>query len=152
MDQDHEVLLRVRSFGPLRLSHHLFLTSLRITILIIVGTEVGVGNQMGTDEIDERGRVTIPKELREKMGLKPKARVRITAGKNGVKIEKAIELNDFMAELRGCIILKDDIDPLRLKEIWKTVPWFSLIVTSGHTISMALSPSITRSSDPSRPP
>lgn len=83
---------------------------------------MGVGIEMGTDEIDERGRVTIPKELRDKVGLKPKARVRITAGKNGVKIEKAIELKEFMTELRGCITVKAEIDPLRLKEIWRTVP------------------------------
>lgn len=83
---------------------------------------MGVGNKVGTDEIDERGRVTIPKELREKTGLKPKARVRITAGKNGVKIEKAVDLSDFINELRGCITVKGDIDPLRLKEIWRTVP------------------------------
>jgi AbrB family looped-hinge helix DNA binding protein len=84
--------------------------------------KVGVGNKMGTDEIDERGRVTIPKELREKTGLKPKARVRITAGKNGVKIEKAIDLSEFTNELRGCIKVKGDTDPLQLKEIWRTVP------------------------------
>jgi AbrB family looped-hinge helix DNA binding protein len=99
-----------------------FFISPRITNLINVGTKVGVGNLMGTDEIDERGRVTIPKELREKMGLKPKARVRITAGKNGVRIEKAIDLSEFMAELRGCITVKGEIDPMRLKEIWRTVP------------------------------
>jgi AbrB family looped-hinge helix DNA binding protein len=89
--------------------------------LITVGMDVGVGNIMGTDEIDERGRITIPKELREKMGLKPKARVRITAAKNGVKIEKAIDLSEFMTKLRGCITVESDIDPLRLKEIWRTV-------------------------------
>ncbi len=83
---------------------------------------MGVGIVMGTDEIDERGRITIPKELREKMGLKPKSRVRITAGKNGVKIERAIDLSEFMTKLRGCITVKNDIDPLRLKEIWRTVP------------------------------
>ncbi len=83
---------------------------------------MGVGNQMGIEEIDERGRVTIPKELREKTGLKPKARVRITAGKNGVKIEKAIDLSDFITELRGCISVKGDVDPLRLREIWRAVP------------------------------
>lgn len=90
--------------------------------LITVGIVVGVGNEMGTDEIDERGRVTIPKELRDKIGLKPKARVRITAGKNGVKIEKAVDLSEFMTELRGCITVKGEIDPMRLKEIWRTVP------------------------------
>lgn len=83
---------------------------------------MGVGNDMGTDEIDERGRVTIPKELRDKIGLKAKSRVRITAERNGVKIEKAIDLKEFMTELRGCISVKGDIDPLRLKEIWRTVP------------------------------
>lgn len=77
---------------------------------------------MGANEIDERGRITIPKELREKTGLKPKARVRIIPGKNGVRIEKAIELSDFMAQLKGCITVKSDIDPLRLKQIWRTVP------------------------------
>jgi AbrB family looped-hinge helix DNA binding protein len=82
---------------------------------------VGVGNQMGIDEIDERGRITIPKELREKTGLKPNARVRITAEKNGVKIEKAVDLSEFITELKGCITVKGDIDPLRLKEIWRTV-------------------------------
>lgn len=80
-----------------------------------------MGNEMGTDEIDERGRVTIPKELREKTGLKPKARVRIIAGKNGVKIEKTVDLSDFIAELRGCITVKGDVDPMQLKEIWRTV-------------------------------
>ncbi len=82
----------------------------------------GVDNSMGTEEIDDRGRVTIPKELREKTGLRAKARVRITAEKNVVKIEKAIDLNDFITELKGCITMKGDIDPLRLKEIWRTAP------------------------------
>ncbi|RDE12216.1 MAG: hypothetical protein C4K48_10325 [Candidatus Thorarchaeota archaeon] len=89
--------------------------------LITIGMNVGVGGEMGTDDIDERGRVTIPKELREKTGLKTKARVRIIAGKNGVRIEKAVDLSDFMTELRGCIVVKGDIDPLKLKEIWRTV-------------------------------
>ncbi len=87
-----------------------------------IGKEVGVGNEMGTDEIDERGRVTIPKELRDKTGLKPKARVRITAGKNGVKIEKATGMSEFTDGLRGFIKVKGDISPLQLKEIWRTVP------------------------------
>ncbi len=83
---------------------------------------MGVGNAMGTEEIDERGRITIPKEIREKTGLKPKARVRITARRNGVNIEKATDLTDFIKELKGCITVKGDIDPMRLKEIWRTEP------------------------------
>ena len=123
MGQDHEIILMNMTWKYTTPAHSSsFSGFFKIINLITVGKNVGVGNKMGTDEIDERGRVTIPKELRDKMGLKPKARVRITAGKNGVKIEKAIDLSEFMTELRGCITIKGEIDPLRLKEIWRTVP------------------------------
>lgn len=77
---------------------------------------------MGIGEIDERGRGTIPKELREKAGFTPRFRVRITAEKDRVRIEKAVGLSEFIAELKGCITTKGDVDPLRLKEIWRTAP------------------------------
>ncbi|MHA1637315.1 MAG: AbrB/MazE/SpoVT family DNA-binding domain-containing protein [Candidatus Thorarchaeota archaeon] len=77
---------------------------------------------MGTGELDERGRITIPKDIREKMGLKSGDRVRISARKDGVTVEKVIDLNKFIEELCGCITIKGDMDPLRLKEIWRTAP------------------------------
>lgn len=91
--------------------------------LIPLGTIVGMGELMGeTNEIDERGRVTIPKEIRERTGLKTGDRVRISAKKDGVTIERVVSLDTFIAELRGCITVESDLDPLRLKEIWRTVP------------------------------
>lgn len=77
---------------------------------------------MGTNEVDKRGRVTIPKELREKADLKPGDRVRITASKDSVTIEKVIDLGTFIEELRGCITIEGDLEPLQLKEIWRTGP------------------------------
>ncbi|MHA1928825.1 MAG: AbrB/MazE/SpoVT family DNA-binding domain-containing protein [Candidatus Thorarchaeota archaeon] len=81
-----------------------------------------MGGKMGTGELDERGRITIPKDIREKMGLKSGDRVRISARKDGVTVEKVIDLNKFIEELCGCITIKGDMDPLRLKEIWRTAP------------------------------
>ncbi|MDF1541313.1 MAG: AbrB/MazE/SpoVT family DNA-binding domain-containing protein [Candidatus Thorarchaeota archaeon] len=83
---------------------------------------MGMGDYMGKSEVDERGRITIPKELRDKLGFKSGDSVRLTATKDGVTIEKAINLSFFIEELRGCITIEGDLDPLKLKEIWRTVP------------------------------
>ena len=91
--------------------------------LIPLGTIVGMGELVGeTNEIDERGRVTIPKDIRERTGLKTGDRVRISAKKDGVTIERVVSLDTFIAELRGCITVEGDLDPMHLKEIWRIVP------------------------------
>ena len=81
---------------------------------------MGVGNIMGKSELDERGRVTIPKEIRDKAGLKSGDKLWLTADKDKVTIEKVINLEKFIKELRGCITVEGDIDPLELKKIWRT--------------------------------
>ena len=86
-----------------------------------MGIFVGVGNIMGTSELDDRGRVTIPKDIRDKVGLKSGDKLLITANKDRVTIEKAINLEKFIRELKGCISVRGDLDPLELKEIWRTV-------------------------------
>jgi AbrB family looped-hinge helix DNA binding protein len=86
-----------------------------------VGIFVGVGKIMGTSELDDRGRVTIPKDIRDKVGLKSGDKLLVTANKNRVTIEKAINLEKFIRELKGCISIRGDLDPLKLKEIWRTV-------------------------------
>jgi AbrB family looped-hinge helix DNA binding protein len=88
-----------------------------------MGAIVGVGNSMGeAGEIDERGRVTIPKDVRERAGFKTGDRVRLSAEKDTVTIERVVSLETFIEELRGCITVEGDVNPLRLKEIWRTVP------------------------------
>ena len=86
-----------------------------------MGIFVGVGNIMGTSELDDRGRVTIPKDIRDKVGLKSGDKLLVTANKDRVTIEKAINLEKFIRELKGCISVRGDLDPLKLKEIWRTV-------------------------------
>lgn len=87
-----------------------------------MGVQVGMGINMGESKVDERGRVTIPKEVREKAGLKPGDHVQVFAMDGGVNIQKTIDLEEFIKELGGCITVEGDLDPLKLKEIWRTAP------------------------------
>jgi len=87
-----------------------------------MGAEVGMGLLMGKTEIDERGRVTIPKDARQKAGLRSGDRLRVQATKGRLTLEKQVDLDTFIRELRGCVTVKGDLDPLRLKEIWRTAP------------------------------
>ena len=86
-----------------------------------MGKYMGVGIIMGKSELDERGRVTIPKEIRDKAGLKSGDKLRLTADKDKVTIEKEVSIEKFIGELKGCITVPGEIDPLKLKEIWRTV-------------------------------
>ena len=83
---------------------------------------MGVGDKMGKIEIDDRGRITIPKEMREELGLKPGDGVRIKKRDDALLIEKEIDLPTFIDEMKGCITVKGEIDPLKMKEIWRTLP------------------------------
>ncbi len=76
---------------------------------------------MGKSEMDERGRITIPKEIRDKAGLKSGDELWITVGKDKVTIEEVVNLEKFIEELKGCITVQGDFDPMQLKEIWRTV-------------------------------
>jgi AbrB family looped-hinge helix DNA binding protein len=87
-----------------------------------MGKQMGMGLVMGRTAIDERGRVTIPKDARQKAGLHSGDRLRVQATKGRLTLEKQVDLETFIQELRGCITIKGDLDPLRLKEIWRTAP------------------------------
>ncbi len=79
-----------------------------------------------TDErtIDEKGRVTIPKEARKALGLKPGADVRIGVEGGRIVIRPRVSREKFIEVMEGCITEETaktdapDIDPLELKNIW----------------------------------
>ncbi|MHA1741355.1 MAG: AbrB/MazE/SpoVT family DNA-binding domain-containing protein [Candidatus Thorarchaeota archaeon] len=73
---------------------------------------------MGTSQVDKRGRVTIPREIREKAGLKPGDRVRVLSENNRVIVERLVDFETFRRELRGCITTPGEPDPMELKKIW----------------------------------
>jgi AbrB family looped-hinge helix DNA binding protein len=69
--------------------------------------------------LDSKGRVQIPKAVRDKVGLHVGRKARLKIEKENIVIMPPISAEEFIKEMEGCI--KEDapvIDPLKLKKIW----------------------------------
>jgi len=78
-----------------------------------------MGNKMGIVEIDDRGRITIPKEERERLGLTPGQKAIIREKDGALIIKRFISSEKFISELKACITVEaHEINPLELKSIW----------------------------------
>lgn len=75
--------------------------------------------------VDERGRVVIPQEFRERLGLMPGTEVRVEVSEGGVLVRPARQKREIARQLRG-IIPKGStgprLDPRRVKHIWSKGP------------------------------
>jgi len=70
--------------------------------------------------IDEKGRILIPKETREKIGLKTGGKARLKVEKEKLVIMPPITAEEFIKEMEGCISEgAPTINPLDLKKIWE---------------------------------
>lgn len=72
-------------------------------------------------KIDERGRVTIPQEVREALGLKPDEKLVIERSEEGILLRPQMSEKEFREKLEGCITEANQVlrlSPERLKEIW----------------------------------
>jgi AbrB family looped-hinge helix DNA binding protein len=76
-----------------------------------------MGIKMGELIIDERGRIVIPKEIRERLDLKPNQKLTIHLREREIILKPTVNSERFIAELKGCIS-GSRIKPLELKEIW----------------------------------
>jgi len=74
---------------------------------------------MGLSSLDKRGRIVIPKEFRQELGLKPDQTVIIELRGREIILKPALEVEKFIEELRGCVH-GSQIEPSELKEIWGT--------------------------------
>jgi AbrB family looped-hinge helix DNA binding protein len=78
--------------------------------------------KMSTEEVtvDDKGRVLIPKEFRDKVGLRVGGKARLKIEKENIIIIPPISPEEFIKEMEGCI--KEGtptIDPLKLKKMWE---------------------------------
>lgn len=86
-------------------------------ILDLIGIICGVGFKVGEILLDERGRIVIPKEAREKLNLKPNQRLLVRVKQGEIILKPPADAGKFIAELRGCVS-GSRIKPSELKEIW----------------------------------
>ena len=70
-----------------------------------------------TTFIDERGRVTIPKEIRDSLGLRPEQTIAIEVRKQEIVLKRAVEPQEFITQLKGCV-RGSKVKPSEVKEIW----------------------------------
>lgn len=79
-------------------------------------------------KVDDRGRVLIPKELRDKLGLEPGDEVLVDADEEAVYLRPALPRAEAVDRLIGSITeenARDDgerLDPLDVKKIWEPDP------------------------------
>lgn len=72
--------------------------------------------------VDKKGRIVIPVHLRQELGLREGAKVRLALEEGKILIMRPVTPEEFIHEMEGCI--KEDspipkINPLELKKIWE---------------------------------
>ena len=72
---------------------------------------------MGKSTIEERGRILIPKDIRDGLNLRPGQQVTVEKKENFIIIKPAVGPKQFSSELRGCV-KKSKIHPKDIKNIW----------------------------------
>lgn len=78
-----------------------------------------MGISMGKEvEVEERGRVLIPKELREELHLKPGQKLLIERRGKEIVIKPSVNARQFILELKGCV-KQSSIKPIDIKKIWE---------------------------------
>ncbi len=71
---------------------------------------------MGVSTVEERGRILIPKDIREKLGLHGGEKMRIEVEGENI-IVKPIKDKEELKKLKGCVE-ESKIKPMNVKEIW----------------------------------
>lgn len=76
-------------------------------------------------KVDDRGRVLIPKEIRERVGLEPGSLVLVNADEGGIHLRPAMSREEALSRLLGGITEENartsepTEDPLDVKKIWE---------------------------------
>lgn len=84
-----------------------------------------MGILMGKLELDDRGRITIPANIREKLTLKSGDKLTVTIDSDKtIILRKAPSLEELEKNLIGCITVpsSEKITVESIKGIWKTKP------------------------------
>jgi len=93
----------------------------------MMGDYMGLGDNMGKVEIDDRGRLTLPSKIRERLLIKSGDKLSIKVNKdNSITIKKSPTKEQIFKELVGCITTpieeEGKVTPEMIKSIWKQNP------------------------------
>lgn len=86
---------------------------------------MGMGDDVGKVEIDDRGRLTLPSKIREKLLIKSGDKLSIKVNRdNSITIRKNPSKDQIFKELVGCIStpIEEKVTPEMIKSIWKQNP------------------------------
>ncbi len=87
-----------------------------------MGAYMGMGDNMGKVEIDDRGRLTLPSKIREKLLIKSGDKLSIKVNTdNSITLNKSPTKDQIFKGLVGCINtpLEEKVTPEMIKSIWK---------------------------------
>lgn len=72
--------------------------------------------------LDSKGRIQIPKAVRDKVGLHAGGKALLKVEKENIVITPPTSPEEFIKEMEGCIKEGEvTLDPLKLKKIWEPI-------------------------------
>jgi AbrB family looped-hinge helix DNA binding protein len=83
---------------------------------------VGIGGKMAEAILDSKGRIMLPKTMREELGLEAGRKVGLSLERDRIIVTPPISPEDFKMKMRGCVkegSVIPRVDPLELKRIWE---------------------------------
>ncbi len=72
--------------------------------------------------VDEKGRIVVPKPLRNELRITGGSRVSVQIEKERLVVSRAVEPDEFISEMEGFVQKGSQlplVDPLSLKRIWE---------------------------------
>ena len=85
--------------------------------------------------IDKKGRIVIPRHLRQASGLREGEKVKLTLEDGKILVMRPVAPDEFIHEMEACIkegSRVPKINPLEIKKIWEN-QWYTWMPTIGYT-------------------
>ena len=85
--------------------------------------------------IDKKGRIVIPRRLRQASGLREGEKVKLTLEDGKILVMRPVAPDEFIHEMEACIkegSRVPKINPLEIKKIWEN-QWYTWMPTIGYT-------------------
>ena len=89
---------------------------------VLIGGTEGGKTVMTTAVVDEKGRIVVPKRIRDEMRISEGSRVSVEIEKERLVVSKAVEPDEFIMEMEGFVRKSSRVplaDPISLKRIWE---------------------------------